>query len=261
MLTSPQFSGLSVGVTAAVGPRAEEEVKSMPGHDLPERYVQTQTRIASAATHVGRSPSEVRLVAVSKGHPAQALRALARLGQRDFGENYLQDAVPKMADLQDLPLTWHFIGQIQANKTRPIAEGFHWVHTLDRERIATRLNDQRPAHLEPLNVCLQVRLADEPGKGGVDADSIEALARHVVALPRLRLRGLMAIPPPRESFAEQKTLFDELVRIKESLCVRGYELDTLSMGMTGDLEAAVAAGATLVRIGTAIFGERARAAP
>lgn len=230
----------------------------MPGDDLPERYAQTQTRIASATTRAGRAPQSVGLVAISKGHPAEALRVLAGLGQRDFGENYLQEALPKMAALQDLPITWHFTGQIQTNKTRPIAEHFHWAHTVDRERIAARLNDQRSPLMDPLNVCIQVRLADEPGKGGVTPDEVEALAGRIRELDRLRLRGLMAIPPPRESFEEQKVFFDELARIKESLNAKGFEFDTLSMGMTSDLEAAIAAGATLVRVGTALFGERVR---
>jgi PLP dependent protein len=230
----------------------------MPVDDLSERYAQTQTRIASAATQAGRSPQSVGLVAISKGHPAEALRALAALGQRDFGENYLQEALPKMAALQDLPLTWHFTGQIQTNKTRAVAENFHWAHTLDRERIAVRLNDQRSPHISPLNVCIQVRLVDEPGKGGVAPDEVEALARKVIELPRLRLRGLMTIPPPKESFEEQQALFDQLAMLLQTLNTRDFEFDTLSMGMTSDLEAAIAAGATLVRVGTAIFGERIR---
>ncbi len=230
----------------------------MPADDLSERYAQTQTRIASATTRAGRSLQSVALVAISKGHPAESLRVLAGLGQRDFGENYLQEALPKMAALQDLALTWHFTGQIQTNKTRPIAEHFHWAHTVDRDRIAARLNEQRSPHLDPLNVCIQVRLADEPGKGGVTPNEVEALASRIKELQRLRLRGLMAIPPPRDSFDEQKAFFDQLARLKDSLNAKGFELDTLSMGMTADLEAAIAAGATLVRVGTALFGERMR---
>ncbi|HEY5810609.1 MAG TPA: YggS family pyridoxal phosphate-dependent enzyme [Povalibacter sp.] len=228
----------------------------MSVNDLPERYAQTRTRIASAALQCGRPAESVALIAISKGHPAAAIRQLAGLGQRDFGENYLQEALPKMQALQDLPLTWHFTGQIQANKTRTIAEHFAWAHTVDRERIASRLNEQRPPHLAPINVCLQVRLEDEPGKGGALPEELEALATRTRELPQLRLRGLMTLPPPRESFAEQRAIFDRLAALLQDLNVRGFGLDTLSMGMSGDLEAAVCSGATMVRIGTAVFGER-----
>jgi PLP dependent protein len=204
----------------------------------------------------GRDPNSVRLIAVSKSQPAAAIRAVAELGQRDIGENYVQEALPKLAELGDLPLTWHFIGQLQANKTRVVAEHFHWVHTLDRERIAVRLSEQRGAHAPPLNVCIQVSLADEPGKGGISKTELAALARRVRELPRLQLRGLMCIPPPREGFEAQRQLFGELAECARELRKQGMETDTLSMGMSGDLEAAVAAGATCVRIGTAIFGER-----
>jgi pyridoxal phosphate enzyme (YggS family) len=181
---------------------------------------------------------------------------VAALGQTDFAENYLQEALPKLAALADLSLTWHFIGQLQANKTRAVAEHFHWVHTLDRERIAVRLNEQRSVHAPPLNVCIQVSLEDEPGKGGISKTDLAALARRVLELPRLQLRGLMCIPPPREGFEAQRQLFAELADCARELREQGIALDTLSMGMSGDLEAAVAAGATCVRIGTAIFGER-----
>ena len=207
----------------------------------------------------GREADSVRLIAVSKTQPADAIRALAALGQQDFGENYLQEALPKLAALADLPLTWHFIGQLQANKTRAVAEHFHWVHTLDRERIAVRLNEQRGAHGPPLNVCIQVRLENEPGKGGISKTEVAPLARRVLELPRLRLRGLMCVPPPREGFEAQRQLFAELAECVRELCGQDMQLDTLSMGMSGDLEAAVAAGATCVRIGTAIFGERSPA--
>jgi pyridoxal phosphate enzyme (YggS family) len=204
----------------------------------------------------GRDPGSVRLIAVSKTQPAAAIRALAELGQQDFAENYVQEALPKLAALADLPLTWHYIGQLQANKTRVVAEHFHWFHTLDRERIAARLSEQRGAHAPPLNICIQVRLADEPGKGGISKTELAPLARRVVELPRLQLRGLMCIPPPREGFEAQRQLFEELAECARELRGQGIPLDTLSMGMSGDLEAAVAAGATCVRIGTAIFGER-----
>ena len=204
----------------------------------------------------GREADSVRLIAVSKTQPVEAIRALATLGQADFAENYLQEALPKLAALADLPLTWHFIGQLQANKTRAVAEHFHWVHTLDRERIAVRLNEQRNVHAAPLNVCIQVSLEDEPGKGGISRTDLAVLARKVMELPRLRLRGLMCIPPPRAGFEAQRQLFAELADCARELREQGMPLDTLSMGMSGDLEAAVAAGATCVRIGTAIFGER-----
>ena len=230
----------------------------MPEHDLTERLAATRTRIASAAIRSGRSADSVHLVAISKGQPADAIRVLADLGQRDFGENYLQEALPKLEALRELPITWHYTGQLQANKTRPVAESFAWVHTVDRERIAIRLNEQRPADLPPINVCLQVRLEDEPGKGGVEPEQLAELARTVCGLPRLRLRGLMALPPPRDSYDEQKQLFDRMATLLQELNSQGLGLDTLSMGMSGDLEAAIAAGATHVRVGTALFGERHR---
>jgi pyridoxal phosphate enzyme (YggS family) len=242
MLTGPHFS-------------ADEAGKAGAGN-LRERLAETRNRIASAAMRYGRSPDSVRLIAVSKAQPEHAIRTLAGHGQREFGENYLQEALPKLAALADLQLTWHFIGQLQANKTRAVAENFQWVHTLDRERIAVRLSEQREAHAPPLNICIQVRLADEPGKGGVTKTEVAPLARRVLELPRLQLRGLMCIPPPRESFEAQRELFAELASCARELSTQGLPLDTLSMGMSGDLDAAVAAGATHVRVGTAIFGER-----
>jgi pyridoxal phosphate enzyme (YggS family) len=242
MLTGPHFSADEAGGAAASNVR--------------ERLVETRNRIASAAMRYGRDADSVRLIAVSKTQPAAAIRALAELGHEDFGENYLQEALPKLAALADLPLTWHFIGQLQANKTRAVAEHFQWVHTLDRERIAVRLNEQRGAHAPPLNVCIQVRLEDEPGKGGISKTELAPLARRVLELPRLRLRGLMCIPPQREGFEAQRQLFAQLADCARELRAQGMPLDTLSMGMSGDLEAAVAAGATCVRIGTGIFGER-----
>jgi len=230
-----------------------------PGTDpLANRFDDVRTRIASAALRCGRPPESVALVAIAKGQPAEAVRALALAGQRDFGENYLQEALPKLASLADLDLTWHFTGQLQGNKTRSVAEHFHWVHTVDRERIAVRLNEQRPAAAPPLNVCIQVRLADEAGKGGVEPEQAGELAHQVASLPRLRLRGLMCIPPPAESHSEQVALFKQLADCSARLQEQGLQLDTLSMGMSGDLEAAIEAGATLVRIGTALFGERPR---
>jgi pyridoxal phosphate enzyme (YggS family) len=199
----------------------------------------------------------VRLLAISKGQPAASIRRLAELGQLEFGENYVQEALPKIAALQDLPLTWHYTGQIQANKTRSIAATFDWVHTVDRERIAQRLDEQRPEGSPPINVCIQVRLEEEAGKGGIDPGEVPSLAELFRAFPRLRLRGLMCIPPPRESFEEQRAQFQRLTDCLLDLNRRGLALDTLSMGMSQDLEAAIAAGATLVRVGTALFGARA----
>ena len=242
MLTGPHFSADEAGGAGASNVR--------------ERLLETRNRISSAALRYGRAADSVRLIAVSKMQPADAIRAVAELGQMDFGENYLQEALPKLEALADLSLTWHFIGQLQANKTRAVAEHFHWVHTLDRERIAVRLNEQRSVHAPPLNVCIQVSLEDEPGKGGISKTDLAALARRVLELPRLQLRGLMCIPPPREGFEAQRQSFAELADCARELREQGMPLDTLSMGMSGDLEAAVAAGATCVRIGTAIFGER-----
>lgn len=243
MLTSPHFS-------AATGAHARVR-------NLRERFDETGTRIASAATRYQRAPDSVGLIAVSKTQPVERIRALAEFGQRDFGENYLQEAVAKIAALADLELTWHFIGQLQTNKTRAVAENFQWVHTVDRERIAVRLNEQRPHYAPPLYICVQVRLADEPGKGGVAPEEAAALARTIRELPRLKLRGLMCIPPPRESFEKQRAFFVTLATLHRELNAQGFGLDTLSMGMSADMDAAIAAGATWVRIGTAIFGERA----
>jgi pyridoxal phosphate enzyme (YggS family) len=242
MLTGPHFSADEAGGAGASNVR--------------ERLAETRNRIASAAMRYGRQPDSVRLIAVSKTQPAAAIRAVAELGQRDFGENYVQEALPKLAELSDLPLIWHYIGQLQANKTRVVAEHFHWVHTLDRERIAVRLSEQRSPHAAPLNICIQVSLEDEPGKGGISKTELAPLARRVLELPRLQLRGLMCIPPPRASFEAQRQLFAELADCAQQLREQGIPLDTLSMGMSGDLEAAIAAGATCVRVGTAIFGER-----
>lgn len=242
MLTDPQNSADGRSAAAA--------------QTLLKNWQETRTRIASAATRAGRPAGNVRLLAVSKGHPAAAIRILAEQGQRDFGENYLQQALLKLQALADLDLCWHYIGQLQANKTRVVAEHFHWVHTVDRERIAQRLNDQRPFHAPPLNVCIQVALADEPGKGGVDMAHLTELAQSVARLPRLKLRGLMCIPPPAPDYDTQLARFQQLAQCQHDLQSQGLDVDTLSMGMSGDLEAAVAAGATWVRIGTALFGER-----
>ncbi|MCP1724003.1 pyridoxal phosphate enzyme (YggS family) [Pseudomonas citronellolis] len=190
---------------------------------------------------------------MSKTKPAADIREAHAAGLDDFGENYLQEALGKQVELADLALTWHFIGPIQSNKTRPIAEHFHWVHSVDRLKVAERLSAQRPAHLPPLNVCLQVNVSGEASKSGCAPEELPALARAVAALPNLKLRGLMAIPEPTEDVAAQRAAF---ARLRELLTALNLGLDTLSMGMSHDLEAAIAEGATWVRIGTALFGAR-----
>jgi hypothetical protein len=223
---------------------------------LPARLEAVRARITAAAVRAGRDPGSVRLVAVSKQQPVEAIAAAAGAGQLEFGENYVQEAVPKIAALRGRPLTWHFIGQLQGNKTREVAEHFQWVHTVDRARIASRLDAQRPHFAGPLEVLLQVRLADEPGKGGAAPEQLPALADAVTRLPRLRLRGLMCIPPPAADEAARRAPFRRLRELLEDLNRRGHSLDVLSMGMSDDLEAAILEGATLVRIGTAVFGPR-----
>jgi len=213
-------------------------------------------RIEAAAQHAGRAPDSVRLLAVSKQQPAARVRVVADAGQREFGENYVQEGLAKIDALRDLPITWHFIGQLQGNKTRDVAAAFQWVHTLDRDRIAARLSAQRPHYAGPLHVLLQVRLAEEAGKGGVEPADLPRLAEIVAGLPRLRLRGLMCIPPPATDEAAQRAPFARLRTLLDDLNGRGHGLDTLSMGMSADLESAVAEGATIVRVGTAVFGPR-----
>ena len=216
-------------------------------------------RIREAAQAAGRDPDTVGLLAVSKTQPAEAIREANGAGLSDFGENYLQEALEKQADLADLALTWHFIGPIQANKTRPIAEHFAWVHSVDRLKIATRLDAQRPPGMPPLNVCLQVNIDGEPSKAGVSPAEVAELALAVAQLPNLRLRGLMAIPAPQQDPARQRAPFFRLRQLLDTLRPLSpalAELDTLSMGMSADLEAAIQEGATIVRVGTAIFGER-----
>ncbi|MEB3899660.1 YggS family pyridoxal phosphate-dependent enzyme [Pseudomonas putida] len=210
-------------------------------------------RIDSAAQAAGRDPASVQLLAVSKTKPASAIREIHAAGVRDVGENYLQEALAKQVELDDLPLIWHFIGPIQSNKTKAIAEHFDWVHSVDRLKIAQRLSEQRPEGLAPLNICLQVNVSGEDSKSGCPPADLPALAQAVAALPRLRLRGLMAIPEPTDDRAAQEAAFASLRQLQEGL---GLGLDTLSMGMSHDLEAAIAQGATWVRIGTALFGAR-----
>ena len=213
--------------------------------------------MATAAASAGRNVDSVTLLAVSKGQAPELIRAAAAEGVSDVGESYLAEALAKLEELGDLPLTWHFVGRLQANKTRQVAEHFAWVHGLDRLKIAERLAAQRPYHAPALNVCIQVNLADEATKGGVPAAEAPALAAAVAALPRLALRGLMCIPPEETDPLRQREWFARLRELQESLNTGSLSLDTLSMGMSGDFEAAIQEGATVVRIGTALFGPRA----
>jgi PLP dependent protein len=210
-------------------------------------------RIRAAADAVQRDANSIHLLAVSKTKPAQAVREAYAAGMCDFGENYLQEALGKQAELTDLPLSWHFIGPIQSNKTRAIAENFAWVHSVDRMKIAQRLSEQRPADLPPLNICIQVNVSGEASKSGCTPADLPALAQAISALPRVKLRGLMAIPEPTEDRAAQDAAFATIRDLQASL---NLPLDTLSMGMSHDLESAIAQGATWVRIGTALFGAR-----
>lgn len=214
-------------------------------------------RIRAASLAAQRAEDSVQLLAVSKTKPSQALREAYAAGLRDFGENYLQEALSKQQELSDLPLIWHFIGPIQSNKTRSIAEHFDWVHSVDRLKIAQRLSEQRPAELPPLNICIQVNVSGEASKSGCTPADLPALASAISALPRLKLRGLMAIPEPTEDRAAQDAAFAAVGALNKHLQDSlNLPLDTLSMGMSHDLEAAIAQGATWVRIGTALFGAR-----
>ncbi len=220
---------------------------------IEEMIAKVRARIREAAQAAQRDPASVGLLAVSKTQPAAAIRQAHAGGLADFGENYLQEALAKQVELNDLALTWHFIGPIQSNKTKSIAEHFAWVHSVDRVKIAQRLAEQRPAHLPPLNICLQVNVSGEASKSGCTPEDLPALAAAVAQLPRLRLRGLMAIPEPSDDPVEQHAAFARLRELQSAL---PYDLDTLSMGMSHDLEAAIAEGATWVRVGTALFGAR-----
>jgi len=213
-------------------------------------------RIDRAARAAGRDASEIQLLAVSKTWPAPRLREAWQAGQRAFGENYAQEGVQKIGQLTALPIEWHFVGPVQSNKTRALAESFAWVHSVDREKIAARLSAARPPDLPPLDICLQVNVSGEATKGGVAPADACALARAVASLPHLRLRGLMAIPRPERDEAAQRHWFRMLREIKDRIGAEGIALDTLSMGMSDDLEAAVLEGATIVRVGTAIFVPR-----
>ncbi|MFS1525054.1 YggS family pyridoxal phosphate-dependent enzyme [Microbulbifer sp. 2304DJ12-6] len=215
-------------------------------------------RIVTCCNNCARSPAEITLLAVSKTQPAEVLRIAYEAGQRHFGENYLQEALQKQDRLAELDICWHFIGPLQSNKTRAVAEHFQWVHSVDRLKIAQRLSRQRPDALPPLNICLQVNIDGEQSKSGIVPEALAALAQSVVQLPGLRLRGLMAIPVARRDPAQQRRPFVELARLLQALRAQFPQtpLDTLSMGMSADMEAAIACGATIVRIGTDIFGAR-----
>ena len=227
---------------------------------ISENLQLVQHRIATSAQAAGRDPSSITLLAVSKTFDAQAVLTAAQAGQRAFGENYVQEAIDKISATRELnpnlQLEWHFIGPIQSNKTRQIAEHFDWVHSVDRLKIAQRLSEQRPADMQPLQICLQVNVSGEATKSGLEPDALLELARVVNTLPNIRLRGLMAIPEPTEDVEQQRAAFAKLRLMQNDLQAVGIQTDTLSMGMSGDMDAAIAEGATIVRIGTAIFGGR-----
>jgi PLP dependent protein len=254
-LVSEALQALPVGDIAV-----SQKIMSSISHNLQAVQERIAATVHTAAFGVIRRPEEVRLLAVSKTFGSDAVIEAADAGQRAFGENYVQEAIDKMAAVREarpgLLLEWHFIGPIQSNKTRAIAEHFDWVHSVDREKIAQRLSEQRPAHLPPLNICLQVNISGEASKSGVHPEEVVTLAQRIAQLPRLRLRGLMAIPEPTEDIEQQRRPFGELRHLREAVVAQGVALDTLSMGMSGDLDAAIAEGATIVRIGTAIFGKR-----
>ena len=221
---------------------------------ITQRLKQIRSQISNAELAFNRQPGSVLLLAVSKTKPAEDLAAAYQSGQRHFGENYLQEALGKQQALGAYDITWHFIGPIQSNKTKALATHFDWVHSVDSLKIARRLSDQRPAHLPPLNICLQVNISDEQSKSGITLDELPELCEQVVKLPKLKLRGVMAIPAPQDDFGRQrrpyKTLYQAVAKLGRP------EMDTFSFGMTGDLKAAIAEGSTIVRIGTALFGER-----
>lgn len=223
---------------------------------ISERLQAIQGRVREAAEAAGRNPAGVMLLAVSKGHSSEELQAAFAAGQRAFGESYLQEALAKQEILQILPIEWHFIGPIQSNKTRPIAEHFAWVHGVDRLKIAQRLSEARPESLPALNVCLQINVSGEESKSGCAPEEVAELAKAVAALPRLKLRGLMTIPEPTSDIALQHRRFRMLNELRDELAAQGHALDTLSMGMSDDFPTAIAEGATIVRVGTAIFGPR-----
>ncbi len=224
---------------------------------LTKRLNLIRAQITKSESRHHRPAGSVMLLAVSKTHSINDIKEAFAAGQRHFGESYLQDALPKITALANKNLCWHFIGPIQSNKTRAIAENFHWVHSIDRLKLAQRLSQQRPEHLPPLNVCLQVNISQDPIKAGIHAEDIQALSHDIQKLPHLKLRGLMTIPNKASDFEQQRIPFHALAKLFKNLQQQGMVLDTLSMGMSGDMDAAIAEGATIVRIGTAIFGERA----
>lgn len=228
----------------------------MSGQNIAEQLERVRTRVRDAALVCGRDPHTITLLAVSKTQSAATVQAAAQAGQLDFGENYLQEARDKQIALASPALVWHFIGPIQSNKTRAIAAHFAWVHSVDRLKIAQRLSEQRPEHAPLLNICIEVNVSGEASKSGVTPDKLAELASQIVSLPRLKLRGLMAIPAPTGDVQQQRHAFVRVRQLFEMLNQQGLGLDTLSMGMSGDLEAAIAEGATIVRVGTAIFGAR-----
>lgn len=223
---------------------------------MPLTLNQLHQHIRSLEATYHREPHSVHCLAVSKQQPISAIEALYAEGQRAFGENYLQEALAKMESLSHLAIEWHFIGSIQRNKTRKIAEHFQWVQSVNSALIASRLNDARPAHLPPLNICLEVNVSNEPSKSGVAPNECLALATACAQLPRLQLRGLMAIPEPTDDINEQKRAFKTVADVFQGLNTQGFHLDTLSLGMSNDYEAAIAEGSTLIRLGRALFGER-----
>lgn len=228
-------------------------------NDIAHNLAQVRDKISAAATRCSRASEEITLLAVSKTKPASALAEAIAAGQRAFGENYVQEGVDKICHFRDQgqnDLQWHFIGPLQSNKSRLVAEHFDWCHTIDRLKIAARLNDQRPAEMAPLNVLIQINISDENSKSGIALSELDALAAEVTALPHLTLRGLMAIPAPESSYERQFAVARQMAVAFEALKARHTTVDTLSLGMSDDMEAAIAAGSTMVRIGTAIFGAR-----
>lgn len=224
--------------------------------NIKTRLEQVLQRIRRAETKYGRSANSVKLLAVSKTWPAESLLAVAEAGQRAFGENYLQEALAKIDVIHNGEFEWHYIGAIQSNKTRDLASHFHWVHSVDRVKIAHRLSEQRPAELPPLNICLQINISNEASKSGIAVNEALAVAQEIATLPHIKLRGLMAIPEAITEFEEQRAVFHQVRELQGQLIASGLQLDTLSMGMSSDLEAAIAEGATIVRVGSAIFGQR-----
>lgn len=221
-----------------------------------ENLWKIQDLLRAAAVDAGRAPESVKLLAVSKRKPVESILEAAAAGQRDFGENFAQEGVDKIDATGREDLIWHFIGHLQSNKTRLVAERYDWVHTIDRIKIARRLSEQRPHHAGDLNVCIQVNVDDEKGKSGIHPDDVDGMASEITVLPKLKLRGLMCIPAVRSGMDEQRKPFAVLRKLLESLQQQGFEVDTLSMGMSADYPAAIREGATIVRIGTLLFGER-----